>query len=92
MNGFLWNSTKSTKPTIYQEYLVIVAEKYHFDKKWNFHVDMATPEFLTGDSGYIDGWNTLNDWDEGQECYILFWLDPNILLPDMDLSQFIPGI
>ena len=54
-------------------FLVVVKEKYAFDKDYSYDTDVAHYRL---DGGYIDGcWNTFCDWDEGQPyLHVTHWM------------------
>ena len=67
-----WISVKDRLPDndVLDEFLVVVKEKYHWEKEWRYHIDTAMNH---GD--YIDNyWDTRNDWNEGQEVHITHWM------------------
>lgn len=72
-----WISCKERLPETGGDYLVIVRQKYDWEKEWNYGIDLAT---TFGD--YIDNfWNTCNDWCEGQETHIDYWAE--LELPEL---------
>jgi hypothetical protein len=46
--------------------------KYSWEETWEYNVDVAV--YQPFEEGYIEHWDTWNDWDEGQECHITHWL------------------
>lgn len=67
-----WHSIKTRPPQ--GIYIVSGKLKYEWETEWEFFVDVAEyPSPYAGDS--IDGFATLNDWDEGQEIHIIAWMD-----------------
>lgn len=66
-----WISCKERLPEMGDIYLVLIKQKYDYEKKWNYVVDVAQNY---GD--YIDDyWNTFNDWIEGQETHVVYWAE-----------------
>lgn len=64
-----WVSCKDKLPEYGDSYLVVVKQKYDYEKDWEYHIDVATNY---GD--YIDNyWDTFIDWNEGQETHIIYW-------------------
>lgn len=67
MNGLVnqrWIPVEEYKPNI-GFYIVTGKQKYDWEDKWHYFVDIA---YCPGD--YIDSfWDTFNDWDEGQETH-----------------------
>lgn len=64
-----WISCKEKLPEMGDIYLVLIKQKYDWQKEWEYHVDVAQNY---GD--YIDNyWNTFNDWIEGQETHVIYW-------------------
>lgn len=66
-----WISVDERLPDVGDTYLVVVKLKYKWETEWKYYVDAADFVF---ENGYIDSWNTLNDWNEGQECHITHWM------------------
>ena len=68
-----WISVDERLPDDYNDYLVVVKHKYEWEDEWEYDVDVGGPAL--GDDGYIDHfWETLNDWEEGEECHITHWM------------------
>lgn len=66
------------KERSYIEGLVVVEERRHDDDPWERHIDYAT-----NNGDYIDGWETLSDWYEGQQVRIQHYIPfEDISLPD----------
>lgn len=66
-----WVSCKEKLPEMGDIYLVLIKQKYDWQKEWEYHVDVAQNY---GD--YIDDyWNTFNDWIEGQETHVIYWAE-----------------
>lgn len=65
-----WISVDDRLPETLDSYLVVVKMKYEWETEWEYQTDVA---YYTMEDGYIDGWNTFNDWNEGQECRIVYW-------------------
>lgn len=66
-----WIPCSERLPEIYDTYLVVVKLKYEWETEWEYHTDVAD---FTFEEGYIEGWDTFNDWDEGQECHVIAWM------------------
>lgn len=65
-----WIKCEDKLPETLDSYLVVVKMKYEWETEWEYQTDVA---YYTMEDGYIDGWNTFNDWNEGQECHIVYW-------------------
>lgn len=65
-----WIKCENKLPETLDSYLVVVKMKYEWETEWEYQTDVA---YYTMEDGYIDGWNTFNDWNEGQECHIVYW-------------------
>jgi hypothetical protein len=66
-----WIPCKERLPEMGDIYLVLIKQKYDYEKEWNYVVDVASNY---GD--YIDNyWNTFNDWIEGQETHVIYWAE-----------------
>lgn len=64
-----WISCKEKLPEDGDRYLVLIKQKYDYEKEWEYHIDVA---ISFGD--YIDDfWNTFIDWKEGQETHVIYW-------------------
>ena len=67
-----WISVEDRLPDVLDDYLVVVKLKYEWETEWEYHTDVAG---LVLENGYIDGvWDTLHDWNEGQECHVTHWM------------------
>ena len=52
--------------------LVTVKYKYAYEKEYSIDVDVAT---YRPEGGYIDYWDTYNDWNEGQQyIHVTHWM------------------
>ena len=68
-----WISVEDRLPDIFEDYIVVVKHKYEYEDEWEYDVDVGGPAL--GDDGYIDHfWETLHDWNEGEECHITHWM------------------
>ena len=64
-----WVSCEKMLPNVKDDYLVLIKQKYDYEKEWEYYIDVGTS---FGD--YIDGfWDTYNDWIEGQETHVIYW-------------------
>ena len=54
-------------------FLVVVKERYDYEKDYSYDTDVAHYRL---DGGYIDGcWDTFVDWDEGQPyLHVTHWM------------------
>lgn len=67
-----WISVEERLPTVYDDYLVAIKQKYPEEKDYEYNTDMA---LFVGWGGYIDDkWDTVHDWIEGQETHITHWM------------------
>ena len=64
-----WIPVTERLPEVPCDCIVTGKKKYDFEKEWEYFTDAA---FYTGE--YIDGFETFNDWDEGQEIHIIAWM------------------
>ena len=68
-----WISVEERLPDIFTDYIVVVKHKYEYEDEWEYDVDVGGPAL--GDDGYIDHfWETLHDWNVGEECHITHWM------------------
>jgi hypothetical protein len=68
-----WISVDKRLPDIFDDYIVVVKHKYEYEDEWEYDVDVGGPAL--GEDGYIDHfWETLHDWEEGEECHITHWM------------------
>ena len=66
-----WISCGERLPEIGDSYLVLIKQKYDWEKEWEYYVDVAY-----NDGSYIDDyWDTFNDWIEGQETHVIYWAE-----------------
>lgn len=77
-----WIKTKDRLPDRVDDYLVAIEIKYKHQNAMEHVVDLATFFF---EDGYIDKhWNTVNDWNEGQQhIKVTHWME----LPDYPDKQ-----
>ena len=67
-----WVSVEEKLPETGDRYIVLIKQKYPWEKEWEFNVDVACYTF---DDGYIDNcWDTFVDWLEGQETHVTHWM------------------
>ena len=66
-----WISVEDRLPDAIDDYIVVVKMKWPWEKDWEYDVDVAT--YDPTKEGYIEHWDTLCDWKEGQECHITHW-------------------
>jgi hypothetical protein len=66
-----WISVEDRLPDAIDDYIVVVKTKWPWEKEWEYDVDVAT--YDPTKDGYIEHWDTLCDWKEGQECRITHW-------------------
>lgn len=71
-----WIPCSERLPEVFEAYIVSGKQKYEFETKWSYFVDVAVYN-PTGEA-YIGPWQTFVDWKEGQETYITAWME----LPD----------
>ena len=68
-NQIRWMSCKDKLPNVGDSYLVLIKQKYDYEKEWEYHVDVAISY-----GNYIDDfWDTFIDWKEGQETHVIYW-------------------
>ena len=66
-----WIPVEERLPNHGENVLIIIKEKWY--DKIERHVDIA--EFRDDGGGYLDfRWDTVNDWDEGQEIHVTHWM------------------
>ena len=70
-----WISVEERLPEVLDLYLVVVKQKYSWEKTYRISTDCASYQPF-GEDGYIDGcWDTCNDWDEGEDyIHITHWM------------------
>ena len=70
-----WISVEERLPEVLDLYLVVVKQKYSWEKTYRISTDCASYQPFGAD-GYIDGcWDTCNDWDEGEDyIHITHWM------------------
>ena len=67
-----WINVEEKLPETGDRYIVLIKQKYPWEKEWEFNVDVACYTF---DDGYIDNcWDTFVDWLEGQETHVTHWM------------------
>lgn len=67
-----WISIEERKPAPYESYLIVIKMKYDWEKDYESVVDMG---FYVEDNGYIDGFDTVNDRNEGQQdIHVTHWM------------------
>jgi hypothetical protein len=67
-----WIPVSERLPELWQDCFVLVKMKYDWEKDYEYNVDAGC---YVGEYGYIDCFNTINDWNEGQEyIHITHWM------------------
>lgn len=72
VNKQQWIPVSERLPDLYEECFVLVKMKYDWEEDYERNVDSGC---YVGENGYIDGFNTYNDWNEGQEyLHVTHWM------------------
>ena len=67
-----WIPVTERLPEDGDQCLVTVKYKYAYEKEYSIDVDVAT---YRPEGGYIDYWDTYNDWNEGQQyLHVTHWM------------------
>lgn len=67
-----WILVSERLPELFENCFVLVKMKYDWEEKYEYNVDAG---YYVGKYGYIDSFNTFNDWNEGQEyIHITHWM------------------
>jgi hypothetical protein len=67
-----WIPVTERLPELWQDCFVVVKMKYDWEADYEYNVDAGC---YVGENGYIDAFNTYNDWNEGQEyIHITHWM------------------
>ena len=70
--GSNWIPVTERLPEYGDTCLVVVKYKYDYEKEYDIDVDVAG---YNPYDGYIDSWDTYNDWDEGQQdIHVTHWM------------------
>ena len=70
--GSKWIPVSERLPELFENCFVLVKMKYDWEEKYEYNVDAG---YYVGEYGYIDCFNTFNDWNEGQEyIHITHWM------------------
>lgn len=67
-----WIPVTERLPELWQNCFVLVKMKYDWEEDYEYNVDAG---YYVGENGYIDGFNTFNDWNEGQQyIHVTHWM------------------
>lgn len=67
-----WIPVTERLPELWQDCFVLVKMKYDWDEDYEYDVDAGC---YVDENGYIDGFNTYNDWNEGQQyIHVTHWM------------------
>ncbi len=67
-----WIPVTERLPELWQNCFVLVKMKYDWEEYYEYNVDAG---YYVGENGYIDGFNTFNDWNEGQQyIHVTHWM------------------
>ena len=70
--GHKWIPVTERLPELFESCFVVVKLKYDWEEDYEYGVDSG---YYLGENGYIDGFNTFNDWNEGQEhLHVTHWM------------------
>jgi hypothetical protein len=67
-----WIPVSERLPKLFENCFVLVKMKYEWDEDYECNVDMG---YYAGEYAYIDGFDTFNDWNEGQQyIHVTHWM------------------
>ena len=70
--GGKWIPVTERLPELFEECFVLVKMKYDWEEDYEYNVDAGC---YVEENGYIDGFNTYNDWNEGQQyIHVTHWM------------------
>lgn len=71
-NANKWIPVTERLPELWQDCFVLVKMKYDWEEDYEYNVDAGC---YVGENGYIDSFNTYNDWNEGQDyIHVTHWM------------------